>query len=388
METVKPAAAPRVHLDFIEGMRASAALMVLLNHAYGQIWNSTKDDFPPPALAFLTDTLVTGHLAVSVFICISGFCLMLPIARGNGTLSGGPLLFFKRRARRILPPYYAALLLALLLIATVIGKPTGSLWDVCIAIRPSDLVSHVLLLQHFFGTGRINYSFWSISLEWQIYFFFPLLVVGFRKLGVPLTALLALALGYSVPIFVGAQHERLLRANLHFFGLFAIGMVAARIAFAKEESWQWARQRFPWAGAALALIALMTGLILSWGWLDAIAHWPFLDLLSALSAGSLLLAAAQSPQNPVRRVFELRPLVSIGRFSYSLYLVHAPILQLVWQFVIRPLGLTGAPAFGVLAVLATPLVLAFAQLFYRLVEAPFVSSRPRPAVAAVPPATN
>jgi peptidoglycan/LPS O-acetylase OafA/YrhL len=112
MESVKVSSTPRVHLDFIEGMRATAALVVLLNHGYAQIWDLALKQFPPHRYAVLTYAMVTGHLAVSVFICISGFCLMLPVARGDGALKGGPLLFFKRRARRILPPYYAALLLS------------------------------------------------------------------------------------------------------------------------------------------------------------------------------------------------------------------------------------------------------------------------------------
>ncbi|WP_410959855.1 acyltransferase family protein, partial [Salmonella sp. SAL4356] len=73
-------------------------------------------------------SLVTGHLAVSIFIVISGFCLALPVVAAGDRMRDGSLNFFKRRARRILPPYYGALAFSLLLIATVLGKKTGSLW--------------------------------------------------------------------------------------------------------------------------------------------------------------------------------------------------------------------------------------------------------------------
>jgi peptidoglycan/LPS O-acetylase OafA/YrhL len=313
---------------------------------------------------------------------------MLPVTRGDGTLKGGPLHFFKRRARRILPPYYAALLLSLFLIVTVIGKPTGTLWDVCIAIRPSDLASHFLLLQHFFGTGRINYSFWSISLEWQIYFFFPLLVVAFRRIGAPITTTVALAAGYAITLLVGPEHERIHRANLHYMGLFTLGMAAACVAFGRGETVRRLRERAPWAISAAVLVLLQVGLMKYWGWTSAIDHWPLLDLLSAAAAAFMLVAAVLPGTNPVRRIFELRPLVSIGRYSFSLYLVHAPLMQLFWQYLLKPLGISGVPAFAALAIVGTPLILLLARVFYRLVEEPFTSARAATPVAAAPPAAS
>jgi peptidoglycan/LPS O-acetylase OafA/YrhL len=366
---------PRLHLDFIEGMRASAALMVILNHVYAQIWLHTEGSYPPRALSVLTYSMVTGHLAVSVFICISGFCLMLPVARGDGTLQGGAIHFFKRRARRILPPYYAALLLSLLLIATIIGKPTGTLWDVCIAIRQTDIVSHLLLLQHFFGTGRINYAFWSISLEWQIYFFFPLFVVAFRRLGPVTTLGLALAVGYALTLLIGPSHERIERANLHYIGLFVLGMVAAQVAFGKGDRIARIRTGFPWAIAAAALVALQVTLLGYWGWANSMRHhWPLLDLLSACTAGCLLVTATIGNTAGVRSLFSIKPLVWVGKISFSLYLIHAPVIQVFWQYVIYPLHLSGTPAFAALGLIGVPLMLLAARVFYRYFEAPFTTA--------------
>jgi peptidoglycan/LPS O-acetylase OafA/YrhL len=364
----------RVHLDFIEGMRAAAALMVICNHVYAQIWLPNANHFPPWPLGFFTYSLVTGHLAVSVFICISGFCLMLPVVRNGGILARGALDFFKRRARRILPPYYVALLGSLLLIATIIGKPTGTLWDVCIQIRRIDVISHVLLLQHFFGTGRINYAFWSISLEWQIYFFFPLFVLSFRKLGATVTTAVLLAIGYAITLSFGPEFARIHRANLHYLGLFVVGMSAARIAFGQDEALPRLRARFPWSIAAACLALIQVALLAHWGWNKSTEYWPLLDLLSALTAACLLIAAARE-SGVVRRVFSVPPLVWIGRSSYSLYLIHAPLIQLFWQFVIAPLGLTGTPAFALLLFGGGPLMLLAANGFYRCFEEPFTSAR-------------
>ena len=69
-----PSRGPKIHLDYIDGMRAAAALVVV-NHSYAQAWCAFYGQFPPPEFAFLSYSLAVGHLAVSVFIVISGFCL-------------------------------------------------------------------------------------------------------------------------------------------------------------------------------------------------------------------------------------------------------------------------------------------------------------------------
>ena len=109
--------AQRAHLDHLDGVRGLAALFVVLHHA----WLLTADHFPIAAetglLGLLTNWLLYGHLAVDVFIVLSGFCLILPVARSGGALAGGAAGFYRRRARRILPPYFAALTISVALTA-------------------------------------------------------------------------------------------------------------------------------------------------------------------------------------------------------------------------------------------------------------------------------
>jgi peptidoglycan/LPS O-acetylase OafA/YrhL len=356
----------RLRLDHVDGMRAVAALVVYFNHAYAQTWCAFYDRFPPAPFGFLSYWLAIGHLAVSVFIVISGFCLYLPLIRSQGLLRGGVLSFFKRRARRILPPYYAALALSLLLIATVIGEDSGSLWDVSARVRASDVASHVLLLQNVFGTGRINYAFWSIALEWQIYFLFPVLAALFVRFG-PLPAVLAgFALGYPLTL---SSIPRLDHANLHYLGLFALGMAAARISYSGSSA---ALRRFPWAAIAGANLLLATALVLHWGWRTAIAQWPLLDLIVGVGTFALLVAAARAPQGLITRAFSFPPLVSVGRFSYSLYLIHAPLLQVIWLHALKPIGLGDGAIYVALVLGGLPLVLGASYAFFKAFEEPFM----------------
>src|SRR5450432_2883737 len=104
----------RPHVAFLDGMRALAALFVVLHHCMLQV-NLDKVSVSP-GLSKIVQVLLLGHDSVDVFIVLSGFCLAMPVVRGDGFVSGGALNFFKKRARRILPPYYFALALSLLLI--------------------------------------------------------------------------------------------------------------------------------------------------------------------------------------------------------------------------------------------------------------------------------
>ena len=95
----------RLQLDFIDGLRALAALYIVLHHLLQTSAYMTWWLFP----------LRYGFEVVVVFITISGFCLALPLSqRGRWKLEVRH--FYWKRARRILPPYYAALALGFLIV--------------------------------------------------------------------------------------------------------------------------------------------------------------------------------------------------------------------------------------------------------------------------------
>ena len=344
------AVATAEHLAHVDGMRAFAALVVLLNHTYAQIWTE-------------------------FFIVISGYCLMLPVVRGDGTLRGGSTRFFKKRARRILPPYFGALAFSLVLIWLLIGQPTRTLWDVAIDFSLKDVVSHLLLLQNIFGTGRINYVFWSIATEWQIYFVFPALVLLWRRIDPRAIVLAALVFGFALTFLFG--HTRLGRANPHYLGLFVLGMLTAQLVHAPPG--RFARLLHPllWRMIFATPLVLSGVLISQWGWRLSIQRWPYLDMMVAIVTVAALVLSGLRPRGLVRSFFSWKPLALIGTFSYSLYLIHAPLLQLFWQYLLQPLGLDDNSRFAVLLLGGGPLIVGTSYLFFRCFEQPFMQSPAR-----------
>jgi len=224
------------HLPYLDSLRGLAALYVVMCHAtltfHPDHWTL------PLSVTDFNQIFVAGHYAVDLFIILSGFCLMLPVIRNDGKLRGGIIVFFQKRARRILPPYYLAMGLSILLTATLIGYKTGTFWDNTFPITKTDIITHLILIQDFFtdNSGKINYVFWSISVEWGIYLLFPLILICWRKFGAFTTTAVTIILSYG--LFVPL---RLLHLNTspwgicpHYFGLFTLGMLAVEIIFSQQ----------------------------------------------------------------------------------------------------------------------------------------------------------
>ena len=228
----------RKHLAYLDGLRAVAALYVVAFHIRAYYHSSLGEITQKIVLPFSF-----GSYAVGVFIVLSGFCLMLPVARSeDGLLRGGVKRFLLSRARRILPPYYFAMAFSLLLIALFIGHKTGTPWDTSVPVTKIGLLSHLVMLQDIGHAtwSQIDSPLWSISVEWRIYFCFPVLVLLWRRLGLWVTTALALAVSYAL-VFAFRHVPILMHFNSQengispqYLGLFALGMLASGIAFSER----------------------------------------------------------------------------------------------------------------------------------------------------------
>jgi peptidoglycan/LPS O-acetylase OafA/YrhL len=72
-------------------------------------------------------------------------------------------------------------------------------------------------------------------------------------------------------------------------------------------------------------------------------------------------------------VLESAPLVAVGRFSYSLYLTHLPVVALLY-FGLRRFALSASSEMLLLSVLSVPASLLFSYAFFWVFERRFVGS--------------
>ena len=111
--------------------------------------------------------------------------------------------------------------------------------------------------------------------------------------------------------------------------------------------------------------------------------WPS-DVLVGLATTCLLIHGAQKSAvaSGVVRLLSARPLVAIGTFSYSLYLVHHPVLQLA-SGVVRHLHLDSVPSFMLFVTVGGGGAVAVAYTFFLAFERPFLVHRKNETAAEV-----
>jgi peptidoglycan/LPS O-acetylase OafA/YrhL len=382
--TDQNAAPARLRLGFLDGLRGLAALYVLNHHILHDVgWRHySVGDWPRP-IAAVINLMTYGHFAVGLFIVLSGFCLMLPVLRSPGhDVPGGFAGFFARRARRILPAYYATLAFSLALIWLVPATKYGGYAN----FDPGVILSHVLVVHHLRDEWvyGINGPLWSVGTEWHIYFaFFAVLLPVWRRWGSAIAVGIGFTLGIGVFMLFSTE---LYRACPWFLGLFALGMAAASIATSQDPgACRWRERRWPWI-AAMVVPTLIVWLILTfrpqWTWYDGESEligeavvpmdmlWGAAVASFLVFAGSRIVAGAAA-RSRVVRLLECKPVVWLGACSYSVYLVHMPLVKLVWAG-LKGQGLSRTMNYGVMLVTAVPLTLAVAYLFYRLFEKPFM----------------
>ncbi|MEU8244841.1 acyltransferase [Nonomuraea sp. NPDC048916] len=352
-------------LSGLDGIRGLAALFVVLHHC----WLLSFPGFPADTGPGWAGWLLYGHFAVVIFIALSGFSLAVSPARSGWRLDS-LRRFARRRAWRILPPYWAALLFSLVVAWTLVPQPgqpvpTGK-----------TVVVYGLLLQDVFGSPSPNGALWSIAIEAQLYLVFPLMLLAVRRLGAVamLGAVTAVVLAVGLLAPAVPPVETLMRLTPQFAVLFAVGVVAARVVRTPS--------RLPLHWAALLAAVPVLALIAVKGSEWTVAGFFWVDLALAPAAGLLLAAVAGGRPRPLVALLDTRPVRSLGSFSYSLYLVHAPIVVALNHFLVAPRLGPGVPRFLVLLAVAGPASVLFARGFAAVFELPFQRHRSGPALRA------
>lgn len=345
----------------LDGIRGLAALFVVLHHSY----LVSFPGYPAITGPAWAGWMIYGHIAVVVFIVLSGFSLAVSPARHEWDL-GGKSRFAVRRAWRILPPYWAALAFSLIIAWTLVpqpgeGEPTGK-----------SVAIFGLLLQDVFGSPSPNGAFWSIAVEAQLYVVFPLLLLMLRRAH----ALLMIASVTAVIVAIGllSPHvsivDKLQRLTPQFAALFAAGIFAAGILAANDRI-----RRLPWHWLSLAAFVPVLAVIVIKGSVWTIENYFWIDLALGPAIAMLLAAAATERPGWLVGFLDTRPMRSLGSFSYSLYLIHAPIVVAIYELVVAPRVAHGVPALLVTLAIAVPVSVITARLFAAVFEIPFQRHR-------------
>ncbi len=338
-----------------------AALFVVIHHLRG----SYSLHALPGVTGVLTNGLLYGHLWVDVFIVLSGACLMLPVARSRSFRGAGQ--FYLRRAWRILPPFWATVALAYALMAF---KGT--------ALPPYTLPANLLLLQDLLP--RLNVldgALWSVALEWKIYFLFPLLVWLWLRFGSPAVLLASAGIGYGLLGLLTVVYPSLFLEHSCPWYVFLFGMGMAATDFAVRPAPPRSPKLLPalfWGAAACLALLLCKWPITAAGDALYVRHLPIIDAaVGAVTALALIWlgwkAAGKEPSFPLA-LLSWKPLVFVGTFGYSLYLIHSLIVYRLQVLLADRLHLRFPLIVCVLDIAVT---LGLAYGFHLIFERPFMS---------------
>lgn len=346
----------RKRLVGLDGLRGIAALAVVFHHCYLLAFPG----YPAITGPWWAGWLIYGHFSVVVFIVLSGFSLAVSPVRAGWRLDT-KTKFAKRRAWRILPPYWAALAFSLVIAWAVIPQPGEA------APTGKSVAAYGLLLQDIVGSPSPNGAFWSIAVEAQLYILFPLMLLLIRR-G---SAVVMLSLVGTAVALIGILSptmptvDKLMRLTPQFAVLFGLGVVAAGVLSADWTS------RVPWHWLALITAAPLLALITLSGSVWTVDHFFWVDILVGIPVALLLAAMATEHPRWLLRTLDTRPIRSLGSFSYSLYLIHAPIVVAVYTKFVEPRYAAGVPAFLATVLIAGTISVIGARLFAAVFEIPF-----------------
>ncbi|SDG09487.1 acyltransferase family protein [Chitinophaga filiformis] len=384
----------RPRLEFLDGIRGLCALYVAFYHAVFFTGNGIEKTQFTGVFKPLTYLLEFGHYSVAVFIVLSGFCLTIPVALSeNRDLRGGFKTYIRRRAHRILPPYYFALLFSLLLIwaLPLMQTPHDTAWDSKLPVKLESIVTHLLLVHniHTHWIFKINGPLWSVATEWQIYFTFPVLLLLWRRYG--------LGAATAAAVIVGILPELVLPHRISFWwlhpwylGLFGIGMAAAIVAFDTKGTTEKVKRLFSNGWIVSGLVALVIAILAVSKPLSL--SLTFTEVMVGLAVSAVIVYYTLKEHAMQGRPLLLRFLngkvaVGLGAFSYSIYLIHSPILAAINLYTLN-LQMTDNMRLLFMLLVAVPVSVLLAHVFYLLVERRFLNMPPKAAATPATPVIN
>jgi peptidoglycan/LPS O-acetylase OafA/YrhL len=353
----------------LDAVRGIAALVVLIYHClltlpiwsdvvlHGTYRTKLAAVLGRPPLSLPWD----GSAAVDVFFALSGFVLALMFLRPDPPSYGA---FVTKRICRIYLPYIAVVSIAMVLMTATAPHQTPELSE-WFRYSWRGPVSIGLILDHALMLGRPKFNFvdnpiWSLVHEMRYSLLFPLIMRLVNRFSwLPVLACSLVSSAAAIWAFSRIDYNPAVD-SLQYAFLFVAGAV---LAAHRDAVKSWFRKRSP----ALRLVLLIVSLLLL---SRAGARSPFALVRNLLIAGpeigSVLLLSTVIGSARMHTALENKPLLWLGRISYSLYLSHVVLLMTLGNLLHRIVPISW------ILIAMFPLALILADALYRFLERPSI----------------
>jgi peptidoglycan/LPS O-acetylase OafA/YrhL len=307
-------------MDQLDSIRGLASITVLFNHLYLVL--------PTLPLLFKYSPLkaiVNGNAAVIMFFVLSGFVLFLSFMRG---VSGTYRSFVTKRILRIYTPYLVSIVLAVVM-AAMLAKgsiPGIDAWQSGISLKL--LIEHLSLV-FIIDTKAFNNVIWSLVHEMRISLYFPLIAFCVMRLNWKVNLYICLLL--SIPsilkdlIPMGYALTTLLD-TMHYTSMFLIGALLAKNLDTLTAIYQTWSKSLKWLILFVAFISYAYSAVIITTVLKLGLPYRFVlfDYVVTLSSATFIIYALGSIK--LSSLLLKKPMLFLGKISYSLYLLHIIVL--------------------------------------------------------------
>lgn len=302
------------HSPELQSIRGIAALVVLIHHSSFYL---SYD----PSIKYVFECIFNAHAAVVIFFVLSGFVLTISLKKNDMNLSS-ILYFYIRRGFRIYPALWFAIIIGSLYVflGERIPFPDNiSTWGVGMFHRDGIHIKSFIL--GLFGFGLpVPIPIWSLSIEIIASIFMPVFVLILTRSKIAFVLISAL---FAMLSLMNIDSDRLISAYMIDF-LFG---AAAFVIFEKSESWI-SDKKFLVIAISMSAFLVMIFFRQAGPWRFLVSyHARIPSLVEALSASVFVgLVHTNAELFPLLR---RKVCIWLGDISYSLYVIHLPILGLL-----------------------------------------------------------
>jgi peptidoglycan/LPS O-acetylase OafA/YrhL len=352
----------------LDSLRGLAALVVVLHHLMLSLPDGLRDDLRYIALPLN----MGGRFAVILFFVLSGFVLALPYFAGTNSAYAPYLV---RRFCRLYPPFAFAVLVSALL-CHLLGGPSLPMVSDWLKQPWSSPVTSVVVVSHLLMVGigwdrsiGLDGSIWSLIIEMRVSIMFPLLVLYVRRFGWSgvAAALVASFVCTNARVALGEVNALVAESPIgallltgHFVALFLLGViVAARLDQIKELFCRVSPKLHGVVFIGMVFIWMMLAYYMK----ERTAHLGgYADVFCGVFTMYLIGLCVTFPK--VSAKLSGRVCLWLGDISYSLYLIHLPVLLAVVYL------LNGRMSLGGMFAVAFPAMLLAGHVMHHLIELP------------------
>jgi peptidoglycan/LPS O-acetylase OafA/YrhL len=355
----------RQRIQTLDGLRFLAAIGVLWIHT----WTAHHNPRFYVGKIDLADFMAIGVNGVELFFVISGFCMYYFYATKAEFSYHDFYRFLVKRWVRLSPAFYVATIIYILVNKFINHYPVNGLMN---------FLHSVFYLNYILGQYGTASHFWTLTVEWQFYFTIPFILIYQNRIGFKKTFSIIFSvifLAGIISVFILKKTDDSFAGTLLFRGTeFGCGVIAARLLIKNNAFF---KNRVLWL--IIFIVITYSGrvlvsnpvLILSQYYYNLFKLVGF-TLMGVGFAGILYLSVTSAKWLNLflgNRVFK-----TMGRISYSFYLLHLLIFPVVVKFTIEYLPFfRGIMAPIVSTCIGAVILYPISLLSYNLLEKPFLS---------------